>query len=174
MSIILLSSQILLLGCEILARGLGKCLYTRNDLLVGGSRIIDTEGIGGRGGVTVKGGAGNDGDLASNGKLGKCRGIHSRRKGTPDKQTALGTGVGDFLRHFGIKTIQHQIALVAINVADLFYVSVKVALGHKLVAEQLEQHIGVNVLALLGNDHFLHDLGRTNDKAYAHARRQDL
>ena len=63
---------------------------------------------------------------------------------------------------------------MTVNGADLFHMSVKVTLGHVLVAEKLEEHVGMHVLTLLCHHHFLHDIRGTDDKAHSHARRQDL
>ena len=159
---------------NILAGNFAKGLDSRNDLLVGGGRIVKAEGRGGSFWVTVEGGTGNDRDLARNGKLGELCRVHTVGKGTPNKQTALGARVGDLLRHFLVETFEHQIALMTVDGTDLFDVSVKVAFGHIAVAKHLEEDVGMDVLALLADCHLLHDLGGSDDKADSHTRRKDL
>ena len=128
---------------------LTEYLDARDYLLVGGSAVIETEGLRGSLCVAVEGRAWNYPNVSRRRRFDKGISVNTLGKSAPNKESSLGAREFDALWHIALKTLEHKIALVPVYLAYLLNMPLKITLGHILIAEYLEEQICVNVARLL-------------------------
>ena len=143
-------------------------LNTAEDLLVGGSRVIEAEGIRGSVHVAIEGCTGNDGYLVSQRFGNEFGQISALGKRTPEEETSLGTGILNILGEMLVHSVKHQITLATVKIADLVKMRQILVAGNEALADHLAENIGVNVLDLLCNDHLGHNRSRSAEESDSH------
>ncbi len=105
--------------------------------------------------IYAEGVSGNNGDLVLLYRsAAEVVHIAVLREGAPDKESALGLCVGDLVREAVLDIAAHQIALSAVDVAELVEMRLSVNSSHEAVAYYLRPDVGVNIGYLLA----YHDL----------------